>query len=104
MVLGLSSEEKQVTSEEHQLMLLLFVKQQQSVQPLLEILRSRGILTADDDEAFASAHMQDKEIFAAILAKSTSTYQTLAESLGISVDLGQFGQPSPTWLEPPDSD
>jgi len=57
-----------MTPKEHMLMLLVFVRQRQAIRVLLDMLRSRRILT-DDEQAFGFSQMQDAASTAASFAE-----------------------------------
>ncbi len=76
-----------MTKEEHLLMISLFTKQGQFIKTLVAIMKSRGILQADDASAFAFATALDMESNVALYAEMRSAYVTLAKGLGIETGL-----------------
>lgn len=92
-----------MTPEEHMLILLLSFKQQQAIRILLNMLRSRGVLTADDEEAFASALTQDAGLNAALFDQAKDAYLTIARSLEIQTGLEKLPEPPLEWFRPPTS-
>jgi hypothetical protein len=52
-----------MTKQEHELMLMMFVRMNESIGIIIEALKSRDILTGDDAKAFSHAiHSDDKKI------------------------------------------
>ncbi len=82
-----------MTPEEHMLMLNLFFKERQGVRVLLNMLRSRGVLTPDDEQAFASAQNQDIGSNAAIFYEAKTAYLQMAHSMGIQTGLENLPEP-----------
>jgi hypothetical protein len=82
-----------MTTEEHILVMHLIFKQQQAIRALLNMLRSRGVLTPDDEAAFASAQMQDAGSNAAIFDQTKDAYLRIAASLGIRTGLENMPDP-----------
>lgn len=74
-----------MTTEEHALFMGMFTKQQQHIMALLEILRSRGIVTGDDAAAFRFAVATDVASNAALFRDVKATYIQFAKTLGISL-------------------
>jgi len=73
--------------KEHLLMLTVFAKQNQLIKLLLDILRSRGILTGDDARAFEFSANVDAVSNAALFEEAKQKYLTLAKGLGIETGL-----------------
>jgi hypothetical protein len=92
-----------MTIEEHMLMLNLLFKQRQGMRVLLNMLRSRGVLTEDDEKAFASAQIQDVLSNAAVFDETKEFYLKSAHSLGILTGLENMPEPPLAWFEPPKS-
>lgn len=86
-------ERGEVTTEEHILLLHLFFKQQQAIRILLDMLRSRGVLTDDDEKAFAAAQMQNAGSNAAIFAEMKANYLKIARAAGVETGLEQLPDP-----------
>ena len=76
-----------MTPQEHMLLLLLIMKQNQSIKILLDALKSRGVLTGDDPQAFEFSQMQDVLSNAALFDEAKEKYLILARSLGIQTGL-----------------
>lgn len=90
-----------MTTDEHMMMFMLFFKQRQSIRVLLDMLKSRGVLSGDDESAFAFAHVQDQALNAAIFDEALEAYQTLAEATGIQTGLDKLSKPPEEWFRPP---
>lgn len=84
-------------------MLQLLFNQRQAIRTLLNMLRSRGVLTADDERAFQSAQMQDVASTAAVFDEAKEVYLKLARPLGIQTGLENMPEPPLAWFEPPKS-
>ena len=74
-----------LTREEHLLLIALFVKQSQNIKILLEILKSRDILTGDDSRAFEFSVLQDMPSNDALFREGKAKYIQLAKGLGIPI-------------------
>jgi hypothetical protein len=83
------------------MVLNVFFKQQQAIRVLLNMLKSRGVLTADDETAFASAQMQDAGSNAAIFDETLAKYLVIASAAGIQTGLENMPPPPLEWFEPP---
>jgi hypothetical protein len=70
-----------MSPQEHLLMLTLFTKQLQQIKVIVNVLKSRAILQADDAQAFESATILDHESNAAIFAEAKAAYVKLAKGL-----------------------
>lgn len=71
----------------HQLMLLMFTRMHESIGIVVEALKSREILTADDVKAFSHAtHFDDKKLQFFALA-SRADYLEFAKQLGVVTGL-----------------
>lgn len=75
-----------MTPEEHLLVLSLHVKQAQFNKILLDILKSRGIVTADDVRAFEFAASVDVASNSALLQQVRERYLRLAKGLGVDLE------------------
>lgn len=89
-----------MTTEEHVLILQLLFKQRQGMRVLLNILRSRDILTPDDEKAFAAAQTQDVGSNAAIFAEAKAFYIDLARSVGLQTGLENMPDSPAEWFRP----
>jgi hypothetical protein len=76
-----------MTPQEHMMMLLLLMKQDQSIKILINILTSRGVLTGDDARAFEFSQMQDAASNAAVFDGTKQKYLTVAKSLSLHTGL-----------------
>jgi hypothetical protein len=92
-----------MTPEEHMLMLTLYFKQQQAIRILLDMLKSRGVLTADDEAAFAFAQIQNEGSNAAIFDEAKDAYLTMAHAVEVETGLEQMPEPPSEWFRPPKS-
>jgi hypothetical protein len=90
-----------MTPEEHMLMLSVYFKQQQAIKILLDILKSRSVLTADDEAAFAFAQTQNVGSNAAIFDEAKGSYLTMAHAVGVKTGLEQMAEPPSEWFHPP---
>jgi len=89
-----------VTPNEHMLMLLIYWKQQKAIRILLDMLKSHGILSADDEQAFAFSQQQNISSNAALFDEAKANYLALAASLGIPAGLERLEEPSLDWFQP----
>ncbi len=92
-----------MTSEEHKLVFLLFFKQRQTIRILLDMLKSRDILTDDDEEAFSSAQLQNVGSNAAVFDEAKAAYLVMAQSLGIQTGLDRLPELPLDSFQPPTS-
>ena len=76
-----------MTKEEHKLMILLFAKQMQFLKTLLNMLKSRGLISDDDPRFFEYATALDAESNAALYADALAAYVKAAKGLGIETGL-----------------
>jgi hypothetical protein len=90
-----------MTPEEHMLMLSLYFKQQQAIRILLDMLKSRGVLTADDEAAFAFAQTQNTGSNASIFDEAKNSYLTMAHAVGVGTGLEHMPEPPLEWFHPP---
>lgn len=76
-----------MTQQEHEMMLLMFVRTRQMFRILAEALTSRGILTGDDATAFSHAiHFDDEKVLAMVVA-TWRDYQSTALLSGVVTGL-----------------
>jgi hypothetical protein len=87
-----------MTPEEHMLILQLYFKQQQAIRTLLNMLRSRDVLTTDDEQAFGSAQMLDVGSNAAIFDEAKRNYLKIAHSVEIQTGLETLPSPPLEWF------
>ena len=76
-----------MTSKEHLLVLTVIAKQTQLIKSLLDILKSRGIASADDARAFEFAAITDAASNAALFEREKAGYLRLAKAMGIETGL-----------------
>lgn len=76
-----------MTREEHLLMLTMFAKQQQLIQALASILKSRDLAGDDDLRAFEFAAIQDEPSTLAVLRSVKSFYLNAAQDLKIETGI-----------------
>jgi hypothetical protein len=80
-----------MTENEHALMIMMFTRQTQYIQMLLDMLKSNGIIQGDDIPAFDSAVRNDPDSVDA-LHRVNIQYRAFANQLGL--ELPKF-PPSP---------
>jgi hypothetical protein len=90
-------------TEEHLLMLSLYFTQRRAIRFLLDALKSRGILTDDDEQAFLAVLNMDSELNAALYEEARQAYVAMAEPLGIQTGLDRLPEPPLEWFRPPQS-
>jgi hypothetical protein len=71
-----------LTRKEHLLFLAFFTKQQRHINIIVDMLRSRGILSGDDPAAFRFA-ASDASSTAALFSAVKADYLRLAKQLGV---------------------
>jgi hypothetical protein len=76
-----------MTPKEHLLLLTLIAKQAQHINLLLNVLKSRGIVTGDDARAFEFAASVDARANAALLQREKDSYLQVARGLGLETGL-----------------
>jgi hypothetical protein len=76
-----------MTKQEHEMMLLMFVRVHESIGIVVEALKSRELLTPDDVRAFSHAtHFDEKKLqFFALAARAD--YLACAKELGVVTGL-----------------
>ncbi len=90
-----------MTPEEHMLVLLMLLKRNQAIKILIDMLKSRGVLTGDDDQAFQFSQMQDAASNAALFDEVKAQYLFLARTLGIQTGLERLPELPLDWFGPP---
>ena len=73
-----------MTDKEHALIIMMFTRQTQYIQMLLEMLKSNGIIQGDDIPAFDSVVINDPDSVAA-LHRVTGQYQKFAKELHLEL-------------------
>lgn len=76
-----------MTPKEHALVLAIFAKQNQFIKVIIDMLKSRGLLTGDDAQAFEFSQTIDAKSNAALFAEAKAKYLELAKGLGIETGL-----------------
>ena len=89
-----------MTREEHILLLLMLLKQNQSIKILIEALKSRGVWTGDDAQAFEFSQLQDASSNAALFDELRKNYVKLANSLGVQTGLEDMPELPVSWFRP----
>jgi hypothetical protein len=84
-----------MTPQEHELMLLMFAKQHEAIGILIDVLKSRNILTSDDDKAFAHVVHFDQKRLLQFTVQAWADYQKFAAQLGITTGLEKGPPPKP---------
>jgi hypothetical protein len=74
-----------MTSREHILLITMFSKQLQLIKTLAEILRSRGVLDADDLAAFGALVRSDTDATLQMLEETKDLYLKAAKGFGVKV-------------------
>lgn len=90
-----------MTPNEHMLMLLLVMKQKQAIRILLDILKSNGILSGDDERAFDFSQSVNAPSNAALFDEAKAVYVEIAKSLGIHTGLETLPQFPTDLFRPP---
>ncbi len=72
-----------MTSDEHILLIIMLTKQLQLTKTLVELLRSRGVLDADDFQAFGALVRSDENMSAEMLKDTRNLYLKAAKGLGL---------------------
>ena len=92
-----------MTPREHLLMILWFTKQNQSIRILLDMLRSRDVITADDEKAFEFSQMHNVGSNSALFHEVKDNYLKLAKEMGIQTGLENMPELPNEWFRPPSS-
>jgi hypothetical protein len=74
-----------MTSNEHTLHVLMLARVNQTFSAIYEILKSRGIITADDLAAFHFAAWDDNRQLLGAVAQARSDYLNIAKLAGVEV-------------------
>jgi len=78
-----------MTENEHKLMVFMFTKQMMVITTLIEVMRSRGVLTNDDLVPFQSLVQSQEDADPEILFSVASQYKEFAKVLGLQGNLPQ---------------
>lgn len=76
-----------MTTDEHKLLITMFMRQYQQLQVVIDIFKSRGLLQDDDPMAFASAVHADAERTVFLFQQTTQIYLDTAKALGIETGI-----------------
>jgi hypothetical protein len=76
-----------MTREEHLLIVTMLGRQQLLIKLLIELLRSNGIISSDDLQAFEFVLRQDAASNEALLREVRGVYREMAEGLGLDTGL-----------------
>jgi hypothetical protein len=82
-----------MTPQEHLFMLTMYARQSVKLNVLLEILKTRGILDADDLAAFLAHVAEETKEHREWFLEAWKTYQSTAASLHITTGLEDFPFP-----------
>jgi len=82
-----------MTPKEHELMMLMFARMQESIGVLTDVLKSREIMTGDDEKAFNHATHSDPKRLLRFVLQAHDDYQKCAEQVGVVTGL-ENGPPS----------
>lgn len=92
-----------ITRDEHMLIILMLMKQQQALKIVIDALKSRGILAEDDAQAFEFSQMQDAPSNAALFHQVRDNYLFLAKTMGLQTGLEHMPDLPLEWFHPPKS-
>jgi hypothetical protein len=76
-----------MTKAEHALMISMFVKHQMFIKMVIEVLKSRGIVSGDDLPAFEFRVNADDDARAELFEAMTTLYVQVATRLGIETGI-----------------
>jgi hypothetical protein len=76
-----------MTRKEHVLILAMLTRQQMQIKIILDLLRSREIVSGDDLKAFDFAVRQDTYSSLALLRQVKAVYLTAAADAGVNTGL-----------------
>jgi hypothetical protein len=76
-----------MTPQEHLFMLTMYARQSAKFHVLFEILRTRGIVEADDFSAFLAHVAEETHENQEWIREAWKTYQSTAASLGVTTGL-----------------
>lgn len=74
-----------MTDKEHEFMVLMFARMKQEMGMIIELLKSRGVMTEDDHRAFGHLVWDDPQKMVSYLTASLRDYNRCARSVGIQV-------------------
>ena len=76
-----------MTQDEHLLMLTMFVRQARLSETIIAILKSHGLISGDDVEAFDEAIRADVEKYVELIRKVKTVYVEDAKAMGLETGL-----------------
>jgi hypothetical protein len=76
-----------MTPKEHELIVLMFARVNESIGIIGETLKSRGLWSGDDSRAFAHAVHADDQKIDSCVSKALTEYCSLAAHLGVVTGL-----------------
>jgi hypothetical protein len=76
-----------MTKAEHALMISMFVKHQLFIKMIIEVLKSRELVSADDLRAFEFRVNADAPANAELFEEMTKLYVRVATALGVETDI-----------------
>ena len=72
-----------MTTEEHEMMILMLARAYQAIEALANVLKSREIMTADDLNAFQFAAWADHTQIVKVVTQARSDYLHIAKLSGV---------------------
>jgi hypothetical protein len=76
-----------MTEDEHKLIVFMLAQQQQRLLAVVEALKSKGALDADDLRAYDALLHQEQDTFRQSFVNVVQQYEKFATHLGIQVNL-----------------
>jgi len=76
-----------MTAKEHELIMMMFARMNESIGVITDTLTSRGLWTGDDARAFAHVAHADDRRMDFYISKALKDYTGLAETLGVVTGL-----------------
>lgn len=76
-----------MTEDEQKLLVFMLAQQQQRLLAVVEALKSKGILDADDLRAYEALLHEEKSTFLSSFANMAQQYEKFATALGLRVNL-----------------
>ncbi len=75
-----------MTAQEHQLMVVMFAKQTQYIKVLVDLLKTKGIITPENQPAFDFSVPQGSVADGHLYQATQDSYRQAATALGLSLD------------------
>lgn len=79
--------------KEHELILSMFVRMYEAIEVVRDTLRSKGIWTEDDEQAFSHAVNGDPQKMLRSLAEAAVNYTESAKRFGVTTGLPEVELP-----------